>query len=38
MSHYTGRGKRRGSLAPAGIAVCLLVWLAALAAFLGRAV
>lgn len=35
MSRYTGRGKRRGSLAPAGIAACLLAWLAALGAFLG---
>lgn len=35
MSRYTGRGKRRSSLAPVGIATCLLAWLAALVAFLG---
>lgn len=34
MSRYTGRGKRRGSLAPAGVSALLLAWLAALAAFL----
>lgn len=35
MSRYTGHRKRRGNLAPVGIAACLMAWMAALGAFLG---